>query len=172
MPWSKIASVLAATAMLGALGCGSSKKASSTSSATSPSGAASPYAPPSTSTTAASALTRSRTYRVKLAGSNEVPAGAPSGSGIAVVTLRAKTNQACWSFSALKEVTSPTASHIHEGGAGTSGPVVIAFAPPYRASGCVAAPPALLARIAAAPHQFYVNIHNAKYPGGVVRAQL
>lgn len=172
MAWSRILGVAALAAALGALGCGSSKKSSSASSETS-SSASSPYAPAApASTSAAPAQFKSRTYRVKLAGSNEVPKGAPNGSGIAVIRLLAKTDQACWTFSALKEATSPTASHIHEGAAGTSGPVVIAFAPPYRPSGCVGASASLLARIVANPHQYYVNIHNAKYPGGVVRAQL
>jgi CHRD domain len=169
MPWSKIAGVLVLAAVLGAIGCGSSKKSTSSSSAT---GSSSAYSPTAPATPNAPVHIKSLTFHVRLAGSNEVPKGAPNGSGIAVINFRPRTNQVCWKFSALNEVTNPTAAHIHEGVAGTSGPVVIAFAPPYRSAGCVGGPAPLLARIAATPQRYYVNIHNAKYPSGVVRAQL
>jgi hypothetical protein len=169
MPWSKIAGVVVLAAVLGAIGCGSSKKSTSSSSAANPSSA---YAPTAPVTPTAPVHIKSLTFHLRLAGSNEVPKGAPNGSGIAVINFRPRTNQVCWKFSALNEVTNPTAAHIHEAAAGISGPVVIAFAPPYRPAGCVVGPPPLLARIAANPQRYYVNIHNAKYPSGVVRAQL
>jgi hypothetical protein len=175
MRWSKTASVVVLAAALVASGCGSSKKSASSSSAASASSAAtssSPYAPAVPTTPSKPVHIKSLTFHVRMAGSNEVPKGAPHGSGIAVINFRPKTNQVCWTFSALKEVTNPNASHIHEGAAGTSGPVVIAFAPPYRPAGCVGGPAALLARISANPQRYYVNIHNAKYPNGVVRGQL
>jgi len=169
MRWSKTGGVVILAAALVASGCGSSKKSSSSSSATSSS---SPYAPAVTPTPSTPVHIKSLTFHVRLAGSNEVPKGAPNGSGIAVINFRPKTNQVCWTFSALKEVTNPTAAHIHEGAAGISGPVVVAFAPPYRPAGCVGGPAPLLARISVNPRRYYVNIHNAKYPNGVVRAQL
>jgi hypothetical protein len=155
MPWSKSAGVVVLAAALGAIGCGSSNKSISSNSATSA------YAPTAPTTPTAPVHIKSLNFHVRLAGSNEVPTGAPNGSGIAVINFRPRTNQVCWKFSALNEVTNPTA-----------GPVVIAFAPPYRSAGCVGGPPPLLARIAANPQRYYVNIHNAKYPSGVVRAQL
>jgi hypothetical protein len=166
MPWSKSAGVVVLAAALGAIGCGSSNKSISSNSATSA------YAPTAPTTPTAPVHIKSLNFHVRLAGSNEVPTGAPNGSGIAVINFRPRTNQVCWKFSALNEVPNPTAAHIHDGAAGTSGPIVIAFAPPYRSAGCVGGPPPLLARIAANPQRYYVNIHNAKYPSGVVRAQL
>ena len=41
-----------------------------------------------------------------------------------------------------------------------------------KSSGAVAAAPALLAAIVANPAGYYVNVHNAEYPGGAVRGQL
>lgn len=37
---------------------------------------------------------------------------------------------------------------------------------------CVEADPALLEEIAEVPEDHYVNLHNARYPGGVIRGQL
>ena len=34
------------------------------------------------------------------------------------------------------------------------------------------ADPALLAQIVANPGQYYVNVHNARFPGGALRCQL
>jgi len=158
-------------AALALAGCGSTKKSSSTSSAgTSSTSATLP--PGATVLTSPPPAAKPRTYRVKLSGAAEVPVGAPNGSGIAVISIRSG-GELCWTFSALKNVTAPTASHIHHGVAGTSGPVVIPLGGAFKTAGCVnGVAPQLLALIEANPQRFYVNIHNAKYPGGAVRAQL
>jgi CHRD domain len=153
-------------------GCGSSNK--TTSGATASTAPATATAPPPGAVTISHppAPAKPRTYRVKLAGSNEVPAGAPAGSAIAVISIKAK-GEVCWKFSALKGVVAPAVAHIHHGASGTSGPIVIPLGGAYKPSGCVTATaPQLLALIEANPQRFYVNIHNTKYPGGAVRAQL
>jgi hypothetical protein len=111
---------------------------------------------------------------VKLTGKAETPAGAPSGSGIAVISLSGKKLQACWRFVLLKGFTKPTFAHIHMGPAGTSGNVVIPLSTgaTFLTKGCATTTAALIKAIEANPHGYYVNIHNAKYPGGAVRAQL
>ncbi len=173
---SRIALVSVAVLALAAAGCGSSKKSTTT---TSSIGATTP----STGATSANAKVVPRTYRVALAGANEVPKGAPNGSGTAVISIRTKNNPhlppalrgpaLCWTFTNLKNVTAPTVAHIHKGAAGTSGNVVIPFDGKYRAFACVAkADPTMLAQIEANPKEFYVNVHNAAYPGGAVRGQL
>lgn len=112
------------------------------------------------------------TYRVKLAGKNEVPVGAPNGSGVAMISIQGKKAELCWKFSALKGVTSPLVAHIHQGPAGKSGLVVLPLGVRFSASGCTGATSTLLATIEKAPGMYYVNIHNKEYPGGTVRAQL
>jgi hypothetical protein len=109
---------------------------------------------------------------VRLTGGAETPAGAPGGSGIAVISIK-PPSEVCWHFSALKNVSAPTAAHIHHGPPGTAGPIEIPFDGTYKPAGCIKgiAPP-LLAIIELNPQRFYVNVHNAKYPGGAVRAQL
>jgi hypothetical protein len=111
-------------------------------------------------------------YRVRLAGRNEVPAGALKGSAIAVISIEGKRARLCWRFSALKNVTSPLVAHIHNDPAGKSGPIVLPLGGKFSASGCTEATPTLLATIEKTPRLYYVNIHNRKYPGGAVRAQL
>ena len=41
-----------------------------------------------------------------------------------------------------------------------------------RLQDCVPGNPAVLARIVANPENFYVNVHNARFPGGSLRCQL
>ena len=122
-------------------------------------------------TVAHGAATTHHTYTVKLRGSVEIPKGAPHGGGTAVIRLNTAKKQVCWTFH-LTGVTAPTASHIHAGGAGVAGPVVIPFGGKYKSSGCTTAAASLLAKIIASPRKYYVNVHNLKYPGGAVRAQL
>lgn len=72
------------------------------------------------------------------------------------------------------------AAHIHSGNATFNGPVVVNLAPPVgpgasnpgASAGCVAVAAATAAAIIANPTRFYINVHNAQFPGGAVRGQL
>ncbi|WP_022890939.1 CHRD domain-containing protein [Agromyces italicus] len=68
------------------------------------------------------------------------------------------------------------ATHVHVAPRNVAGPVVIPIAVPNATSfvveDCVAAAPALLAAIAAAPKAYYLNVHTPMFPGGEVRGQL
>ena len=109
----------------------------------------------------------------KLKGSNEVPAkGDPNGTGFVVVTFNANKGTACWKFKGVKGIAAPNGAHIHKGRKGVSGPVVIPFGASYKASGCQKAAKGLIEAIETNPNRYYVNIHNAKYPGGALRGQL
>jgi hypothetical protein len=121
----------------------------------------------------AAASAGTKTFPVTLLGSNEVPKGAPNGSGRAVITLNAGTAKVCWSFSNLKGISNVTASHIHKAPKGKSGPVVIAFfTGTLTTKGCVKASKSLITAIEKNPSAYYVNIHTAKYPAGAIRGQL
>ncbi len=145
-------------AAIGVAGCGSSSNSGSSSTAT-PAGTSGPPVP-------------SRTYTVKLTGSAEVPKGAPAGGGMATISIRGAKQQVCWTFH-LRGVSPPSVAHIHTGAAGVAGPVFIPLGAPYTAKGCMSAVPKPdLTLIEASPKKYYVNVHNAKYPNGVVRAQL
>jgi hypothetical protein len=127
----------------------------------------------------------SRTYRLRLLGSNEVfprsvreasavagPAKPPSGAGRAVISFRAATAQACWRFAGLRGFALPTFARIHKGGRGVAGPIVIPLGSTFSVKGCVRFDPRVIAAIEASPGGYYVNIHTVKYPTGALRAQL
>jgi CHRD domain len=116
-----------------------------------------------------------------LSGANEVPGpGDPDGRGKAVVRLSGTT--ACYLLE-WSGIGAPTAAHIHQGGAGVAGPVVVLFFQPgtnaaslpgtlSSVAGCVDVDRALAGRIAASPRDWYVNIHTADFAAGAIRGQL
>jgi hypothetical protein len=114
----------------------------------------------------------------RLLGANEVPPADPDGSGRAGVDAR--DSRVCWSAS-WANIATPTRGHIHQGAAGTNGPIVVPFfeapnglpATLDSVSGCTTGlDPALVRSIRSNPSGFYVNLHNAEFPGGAIRGQL
>jgi hypothetical protein len=113
-----------------------------------------------------------------LLGANEVPPADPDGSGRAGVD--AFGNRVCWTVS-WSNIATPTRAHIHQAPVGTNGPIVVPFfeapnglpATLDSVSGCnVDLDRALVRSIRTGPQGFYVNIHNAEFPGGAIRGQL
>jgi hypothetical protein len=106
-------------------------------------------------------------------GRYEVPPADPDGLGHALIRLKPATSQVCWRLWA-RRIAPATASHIHRGARGVNGPIVVPLTPPTtgRSAGCVAADPALIDEIRLHPGRFYVNVHNADFPGGAIRGQL
>lgn len=108
-----------------------------------------------------------------LLGANEVPVlGDPDGSGVATVTINPGQGTICYTLS-VSGIAPATAAHIHEAPVGVAGPVVQPLMAPTdgSSSGCVEN--ADLAReIKADPADYYVNVHNAVFPGGALRGQL
>lgn len=107
----------------------------------------------------------------KLAGKNEVPKGSPTARGIVNLTLNTAKQSVCWKFE-LVGVSKPVVAHIHKGRAGVSGPIFIPLGKAYKAKGCTSAAKTKIEAVESNPNGFYVNVHNAKYPAGVVRGQL
>ena len=109
-----------------------------------------------------------------LTGPVEVPAGDPDATGSTEVKV--SSGQVCWkvSWSGI----SPTASHIHKGAKGAAGPIVVPFFKsdtPISGSskqGCTEVSADLAKAIAANPGAYYVNVHDAQFPKGAIRAQL
>lgn len=108
----------------------------------------------------------------KLAGKNEVPKGAPGGSGLAVLHLDATKGTVCWTFAKVANIGKASAAHIHKGGAGKAGPVVVPLGAAYKAKGCTKASAKLIGAIEEHPSSYYVNVHTAKYPAGAIRGSL
>jgi len=117
------------------------------------------------------------TLTAQLRGSNEVSKPGPrSARGTATIRVTMSTGRLCYSLRVSGFKLPAIAAHIHAGRAGKEGPIVVPFptAPGMsgRASGCVSVRASLLKAITGHPSSYYVNVHTAAYPGGVVRGQL
>jgi len=109
-----------------------------------------------------------------LSGAEEVPAADPDGTGFAAITLNVGQQRVCWELS-VANIAPAIAAHIHSAPAGVNGGVVVPLSPPTTgsSSGCaLGVNPALIQAIIHHPELYYVNVHNADFPGGAVRGQL
>ncbi len=115
-----------------------------------------------------------RPFTTTLEGANEVPvAGDPDGTGSATVRINPGQGELCYELS-VSGIAPATAAHLHEAPAGSAGPVIVNFQAPTGGSsnGCVSIGRALALEIIKAPSDYYVNVHNAQFPGGALRGQL
>jgi hypothetical protein len=118
-----------------------------------------------------------RSFTAQMSGTVEVPPGDTDANGTALIGTNSSEGVLCAKVT-VGNVDTIVAQHIHKAAAGVAGPVVIPL-PATTASGanqvingCVAADTALLADIEANPQNYYVNVHNAAFPGGAARGQL
>jgi hypothetical protein len=127
--------------------------------------------------------------RATLDGRQEVATGAtnnkmigdPNGRGEAYVFgIDGDPTTLCYVLT-VDKIGTATAAHIHEGPAGSNGPVVANLAAPADgdAADCLTETEAgkftggaTVQEILANPGDYYVNVHNAEYPGGAIRGQL
>lgn len=129
-------------------------------------------------------------YTATLSGSNEAPPVAATGAGgIATITINLTAQTLDWVVDIFNLPSGVTASHIHAGGSGVGGPVVVNFPVPtgasndFRLTG-TARPADVVARQpqgvntwddliqAIATGHAYVNVHSQVNPGGEIRGQL
>ena len=109
-------------------------------------------------------------FALELKGTSE-----PGATGTAVLRIRKDAGMVCYRLHAANVTLPTTAAHIHRGGAGVNGPVVVPFTAPGadgNSSGCAPAAPALIDEILANPAGFYVNVHTKEHPAGAIRSQL
>ncbi len=115
-----------------------------------------------------------RQLTTTLTGEQEVPVpGDPDGIGFATVTVNPGQGVLCYELS-VSGIAPATAAHIHEAPAGQAGPVVVTLAAPTggMSEACVSVGKALVKEIRQNPENYYVNVHNAEFPGGALRGQL
>ena len=129
------------------------------------------------------------TLTARLTGAQEVPPADPDGGAKAPVIIDVDGGSVCWEIKSITDTGTPNRGHIHAQVAGQNGPIVIPFfelrpgdAPATdprheaiesgRIADCTTADPALLADIVANPQNYYVNVHNTRFPGGALRCQL
>ena len=111
---------------------------------------------------------------VHMTGAEEVPLpGDPDGHGTATLRLNPGLRQVCWTLE-VTGIAPATAAHIHLAPAGSPGGVVVPLSAPTSgmSSGCTEVQRELVLDIIRDPGAYYVNVHNADYPGGAVRGQL
>lgn len=108
-------------------------------------------------------------------GSEEVPATSASITVAAAVDIDTDSGLISYTVAAQGLSEPVTMAHIHKGGAGVNGPVVVPFDAAAVNAGrqaTVNADPAVVKAIAADPAGYYVNVHTATNPGGAARGQL
>lgn len=112
-----------------------------------------------------------------LSGANEVNAqgvrnqGDPDGTGSFSGRLVPGQGQLCYTLTS-SGIDAPTMAHIHTGAAGVNGPVFVALSELATGEHCIAVDKEKATALVAKSQDFYVNIHNAAFPGGAVRGQL
>lgn len=115
-----------------------------------------------------------RPISVALTGPAEAPApGDPDGTGTATLRINPGQQQICYELS-VSGIGAATAAHIHKAPVGTAGPVVVGLTAPTPGSSkaCAEVARQLVLDILKTPADYYVNVHNAEFPGGAVRGQL
>lgn len=123
---------------------------------------------------ASAAHTGGATFTAMLDGQSEVPGpGDPDGFGSATMSVNPGQERVCYSLR-VSDIEPAAAAHIHLGEAGTSGPVVVTLSAPSggTSQGCASVSRDIAKNIIKNPESYYVNVHNAEYPGGAVRGQL
>lgn len=127
-------------------------------------------------TTVAEQLESATRLTATLTGGEEVPSpGDPDGTGSATVNLDVSKGEVCYEVS-VQKIDRPVGMHIHEAERGKSGDVVVPLTTPTASDtttkGCAEVDATLIARMAANPDDFYVNVHTETHPQGAVRGQL
>ena len=104
--------------------------------------------------------------------------GPDNQSGTATLTLNPGQQEVCFHIT-IASIQAPIfAAHIHIGGAGVNGPIVVPFfffsTPTTQTdfSGCVPGSRDVLTAIRANPSGYYVNGHTTVLPAGAIRGQL
>lgn len=122
---------------------------------------------------AAPAQAQKNTYDITLSGAEEVPGpGDQDGTGTAVVTFDTASNEVCWDIT-VQNIGEPTAGHIHIGGPGRSGSVMMDLDLPGNGlKACSTVDGTTMSHMSGGPKSHYLNIHTAEFPDGAVRGQL
>ena len=113
--------------------------------------------------------------KANLTGAKEVPGpGDTDGRGNALVAVLPRFDAVCFRLR-WRDIAAPTAAHIHKGASDVAGPIVVTlFDGQADDRGCIngLTDDDLLRDIKRNPRDYYVNIHNADFPGGAIRGQL
>jgi hypothetical protein len=116
-----------------------------------------------------------RPFFTTLTGGAEIPGpGDPDGTGSAALQLNQGQGTICYDLE-VAGIDPATAAHIHVIDPATgAGVVVVPLVPPTdgSSSACANVSADLIKQIRQNPESYYVNVHNAAFPGGAVRGDL
>jgi CHRD domain len=115
-------------------------------------------------------------FKVVLRGQQEVAGGDLDGTATGQVWLDTGNDKVGWNIS-YAGIAAPSAFHIHTGAIGSNGGVSVGLGVVTTGGAGtlineVATTDALLDPIIANPSGFYLNLHNAEFPGGALRGQV
>jgi hypothetical protein len=81
--------------------------------------------------------------------------------------------QVCYTLK-VSGIAAATGAHIHKAPPTAGGPVVIPLTAPTSGSseGCATTTREIAQDLIQNPDAYYVNVHNAEFPGGALRGQL
>lgn len=105
-------------------------------------------------------------------GGQEVPSNPSPGTATALFTYDDVTNTIAWDITYSGLVGNPTASHIHLGGPGVNGGVIIPFQTPSAGHYVGTLVISDLNETRLLTQDTYFNLHTSVYPGGELRGQL
>lgn len=115
-----------------------------------------------------------RKLTATLSGAAEVPGpGDADGKGTAELRVNPGQGSVCYSVT-YSGIDAPSAAHIHTGAAGVAGGVVVPLKVGAGGAieGCAGVTREQAMALIQSPETFYVNLHNAAFPGGAIRGQL
>ncbi len=133
-------------------------------------GGSSPSAPAASAASGGATSPPLAIYRATLTG-NGSPAGAPLGSGFAIVALH-PGQLLCWRFAHLHGFTVATHAWIYAGAQPRGGAIRVSSGPRLHHRGCTRLTTTTAKSIASRPSGYSVAVDSVRYPGGAVRGRL
>jgi hypothetical protein len=114
-----------------------------------------------------------RGYTAQLSGTEEPTGGDPDGTGRAYLEFNPGKGTLYY-YLEVHNIEPATAAHVHFGAAGVAGGIIAELEPPTDgvSYGTIDLDKATIQAIKKNPQDYYVNVHNAEYPGGAVRGQI
>ena len=117
-----------------------------------------------------------RKIAATLTGAAEVPGpGDDNGAGLFEARVNPGTERICYTLAA-SSIDAATAAHIHAGGPGEAGDVVLTLDTPDGddddSEDCQDIDRGLAQAIVRDPGNYYVNVHTGPFPQGAIRGQL
>jgi hypothetical protein len=116
-------------------------------------------------------------FKARLTGDAEFP-GPGVKDGVGAFLFDVTGTKGCYDFKVTMG-EKPLKAHIHQGGTGASGPVVVDLMPTFEpgesaltAKSCVDLTGDVAAKLIADPAAYYVNVHSEAHPDGAIRGQL